>query len=164
MIKGNYKDAAKLRLLIVGGGPDETKLKNLARELNIADITTFCGRVSHEEVPKYLNSMDIYVAVSVSESESFGVAIIEASACGLPVIVSDVGGLPEVVVANKTGLIVRREDVSGTAEAIIKLVRDRDLREQMGLNGRLHVQENYEWSKNVSQMEEVYAKVIRMKR
>jgi len=108
--------------------------------------------------------MDIYVAVSVSESESFGVAIIEASACGLPVIVSDVGGLPEVVVANKTGLIVRREDVSGTAEAIIKLVRDRDLREQMGLNGRLHVQENYEWSKNVSQMEEVYAKVIRMKR
>ncbi len=164
MIKGNYKDAAKLRLLIVGGGPDETKLKNLARELNIADITTFCGRVPHEEVPKYLNSMDIYVAVSVSESESFGVAIIEASACGLPVIVSDVGGLPEVVVANKTGLIVRREDVSGTAEAIIKLVRDRDLREQMGLNGRLHVQENYEWSKNVSQMEEVYARVIRMKR
>jgi len=55
MIKGNYKDAAKLRLLIVGGGPDKTKLKNLALELNIADITTFCGRVSHEEVPKYLN-------------------------------------------------------------------------------------------------------------
>ena len=162
MIKGNYKDAAKLRLLIVGGGPDKTKLKNLALELNIADITTFCGRVPHEEVPKYLNSMDIYVAVSVSES--FGVAIIEASACGLPVIVSDVGGLSEVVAANKTGLIVRREDVSGTAEAIIKLVRDRDLREQMGLNGRLHVQENYEWSKNVSQMEEIYAKVISMKR
>jgi glycosyltransferase involved in cell wall biosynthesis len=156
------EEAVRLRLLIVGGGPDETKLKILAEECGVADVSTFSGRVPHEEVPEYLHQMDVYVAVSRSESESFGVAVIEASACGLPVIVSDVGGLPEVVVVDRTGLIVRREDVSATAQAISRLVQDRNLRQRMGLQGRLHVEENYEWTNNVSQMEEVYFTTIEL--
>jgi glycosyltransferase involved in cell wall biosynthesis len=150
----------RLRLLIVGGGPDEAKLRGLANELGLGDVTRFVGAVPHAEVPGYLHQMDVYVAVSRSDSESFGVAILEASACGLPVVVSDAGGLPEVVEDGTTGFVVRREDPEATAGALLKLVTDESLRRRMGGAGREHVITNYEWSDSVRQMEEIYTHIL----
>ena len=73
--------------------------------LKIADVTEFAGPVSHDKVPEELNKLDVYVAMS--RSESFGVAVIEASACERPVVVSDTGGLPEVVQHGETGWLSR---------------------------------------------------------
>ena len=150
--------ASQLRLLIVGDGSLKPEFQNLAKSLRIDDITEFTGFIRHNKVPQYLNNLDIYVAVS--RCESFGVAILEASACALPVIVSNIGGLPEVVIDGETGFIVEKENVEASADAIMKLILDSSLREKMGDNGRRHVCDNYNWEKSVSIMEEVYRKVI----
>jgi glycosyltransferase involved in cell wall biosynthesis len=147
----------RLRFLIVGGGSQKGELKQLVRDRRLDDITIFTGQVPNEEVPRYLNSLDIYVAAS--RSESFGVAILEASACACPVVVSDVGGLPEVVDNERTGIVVPREDPVSTAEAILRLIRDPQLRASMGEAGRSRVQDRYSWESCVDRMETVYKNV-----
>lgn len=148
-----------LRLLIVGGGSLEKHLKELAKGLNIEKRTLFTGKVPFTDVPKYHNMLS--VSVSVSNSESFGVAIIEASSCGKPVVVSNVGGLPEVVEDGVSGFVVPPRNSQKTAEAIEKLVLDESLREQIGQNGRERVKRLYDWDDNVKQMIKIYEKLIK---
>lgn len=154
--------AARIRLRLVGDGPQADELKAYARNSGIADIVEFSGRVTHRFVPDQLRKLDVYVALS--RRESFGVAIIEAGACGLPVVVSDVGGLPEVVVAGETGFVVPRDDPAAAANALRQLVLDPDLRLRMGAAGRNHVVSHYEWKDNVSAMIDLYGRVIAEKR
>ena len=156
IIKDKYE--GDIELALIGGGPEEDKLKMLAQRLNVDNYVDFVGPVPHHSVPDYLNSFDIYVALSTSES--FGVAIIEASACGVPVVVSDAGGLPEVVVDGKTGYIVPRNNPEEAAERILQLVNNSLLRVTMGEAGRQFVLENYEWKENADRMERLYEKVI----
>lgn len=143
-----------LKLLIVGGGSLEDSLKSLTKELNIEEKTIFAGKVPFEDVPKYHNMLS--VSVSVSNSESFGVAIIEASSCAKPVVVSDVGGLPEVVEDEVSGLVVPPRDPEKTAEAIEELILDENLRQEIGQNGRKRVERLYNWDENVKQMVRIY--------
>ncbi|SES88615.1 Glycosyltransferase involved in cell wall bisynthesis [Oceanobacillus limi] len=150
--------AEKIRLKIVGDGPELVKLQQLTEKLNIADITEFVGAVPNEQVPNYLNQLDIYCAFS--RSESFGVAVLEASACKVPVVVSNVGGLPEVVKDGETGYVVNTEDSSNIVEKLRILVSDKDKRHTFGRNGRSFVQHNFEWEKNVMEMEKVYSDII----
>lgn len=172
----------RIRLLIVGGGPPRTKseklvarlgllprvvsyatdevqnLKNLAEELGIDHLTTFTGPVPYEDVPVWLNKMDIFVAPS--RADSFGVAVVEACACELPVAVADVGGLPEVVVAGETGLIFPTEDVEALSRDLEQLITQPALRIRLGQAGRKRVLENYCWSDNVLQMEQAFQSVL----
>lgn len=150
------EDRLDLRLEITGDGPDRKKLERMAIDLGVASKVTFHGAVSHELVSEKLSRLDVYVALSRLDSESFGVAIIEASACGLPVIVSDVDGPAEVMIDQKTAFIVGRNDVKAAAERIIELAEDRSLRSKMGDAGRKHVLENYTWSGSLIKMIEVY--------
>lgn len=101
------------------------------------------------------------VSVSVSDSESFGVAVIEASACAKPVVVSNVGGLPEVVEDGVTGIIVPPRDPEATAEAIENLILSQDLRTKMGTEGRKRVGRLFDWDKNVKQMAKIYQAINR---
>jgi len=148
-----------LKLLIVGGGSLENKLKKLAKELKIDDKTVFTGKVPFKDVPKYQNMLSL--SVFVSDSESFGVAVIEASACEKPVIVSNVGGLPEVVEDGITGIIVPSRNPQKTAEAIEKLILNESLRKQMGKNGRERVKKLYNWDDNVKQMIKIYNDLLK---
>lgn len=154
--RANLQD--KLRLLIVGGGPQREELEALVRQLGVQDTSHFVGRVPHDDVPEWLGRLDIYAAPS--RSESFGVAVIEASACGVPVVVSDVGGLPEVVSAGRTGLVVERENVAALADAFKQLVLDPARRQAMGDAGRTFVVERYEWALCVDRMIRCYEAVI----
>ena len=151
--------AAGWRLLIVGDGPQRAELEALARELGIASRTEFAGAVAHTDVPAWLNRLDIYAAPSRLDSESFGVAVIEASACALPVVVSDAGGLPEVVRDGETGLVVPRNDVAALQAALERLVLDAALRARLGRAGRLHVERVYEWGRCVDVMERCLQRV-----
>lgn len=143
-----------LKLLIVGGGSQERELKNLAQQLGIMPDTVFTGKVPYCEVPAYCNMLSVYVALS--NSEGFGVAVLEASACQKPVIVSNVGGLPEVVRDQETGFIVERGDYHQTAEKLCLLLDDHDLKTRMGIAGREYVKSNYDWAANVEKMISVY--------
>jgi len=146
------------RLLIVGDGPQRDELVQLATQLGISNRTNFAGAVAHAEVPRWLHQLDIYAAPS--RLESFGVAVVEAGACGLPVVVSHAGGLPEVVVAGETGLVVPGDDVPALQAALKRLVLDAALRERLGRQGRARVEREYEWGHCVERMERCYADTI----
>jgi len=149
-----------IKLLLVGAGSKELELRNLAAELEITDHVIFTGRVPHDEVPSYMNMLDIYVALSTLDSESFGVAILEASSCEKPVVVSNVGGLPEVVDEGVTGFVVDKCNEIAASEAIGKLIDEPGLRIGMGLAGRARVIEKYNWKDCVDQMDAIYNKTI----
>jgi glycosyltransferase involved in cell wall biosynthesis len=149
-----------IELILVGSGPQEEELKILADKLGVSKDVQFVGSVLHYAVPEWLNSFDVYLALSTLDDESFGVAIIEASACGVPVVVSDAGGLPEVVVDGQTGFIVPRNNPEEAADRIIRLLNNESLRTSMGETGRRFVLENYEWKENADRMERLYELVV----
>lgn len=149
--------ALRLKLLLVGGGNLEQELKELSHELNIQDDTIFTGSVTYSDIAHYHNQLDI--SVFLSNSESFGVAVIEASACEKPVVVSNVGGLPEVVEDKVSGLIVSPQDPEAAAEAIETLVKNEEMRLKIGQAGRLRVEKNFNWKDNVQQMVKIYMNV-----
>ena len=147
-----------LELRLVGDGNQTSELQALAVRLGIAGSVTFVGRVPHSQVPQELAKLDIYVALS--NSESFGVAIIEAGAAARPVVVSDAGGLPEVTLDGKTGIVVPKKNPSAAADALEKLIFDAELRSAMGKAGRCHVSKNYSWDYCVDTMLKVYEQTI----
>ena len=151
-----------LKLLIVGKGSEENALKGLASDLGLNGCVVFAGAIEYSEVPKYQNMIDI--AVSLSEYEGFGVSTIEACACEKPVVVSNVGGLAEIVENNKSGLIVPPADPEATADALEKLILDKELRKRLGKKGREIVREKYFWDDNVKLMMDIYKKVVERKR
>jgi len=149
-----------LKLLIVGGGSQEKYLKNLTDELELSQDTIFTGRVSYDAVPSYHNMLTLFASLSILDSESFGVAVIEASACEKPVVVAKVGGLPEVVEDGVTGFVVPPRSPEQAAAAIEKLICDEALRQKMGKQGRERVKRLYNWSDNVAQMIDIYRRVL----
>lgn len=146
--------ASRMRLRLVGGGPQMVEYKQLTEKLCIANKVEFIDRVPHHQVPDELTKLDIYVALS--RLESFGVAIIEAGAARRPVVVSDAGGLPEVTLDGTTGLVVPRENPQAAADAIEKLVLNPVLRVRMGEAGRMHVADTYSWDVCVKTMLKVF--------
>lgn len=148
--------ALPLKLLIVGSGSIDDVLKEKTRSLGLENDVIFTGSIPHEIVPDYLNMLDIYSALSILDSESFGVAIIEASACGLPVVVTNVGGLKEVVVDGQTGLLVPPKNIDETVVAFEKLLFNKELRTEMGIKGRQRINQLYNWDDNVDEMMKIY--------
>jgi len=146
-----------LKLLIVGGYAYVeyyNKIKTLIKNLDLEADTVFIGKINPTDCVKYHNIIDIFVALSLTES--FGVAVLEASACSKPVVVSNVGGLPEVVKDGTTGYIVESCNENQAADSISKLIEDSTLRNQIGINGREHVLNLYNWTENVQRMIEIY--------
>ena len=153
-----------IQLEIVGDGPLRTYLENLVVELGIEKKVVFHGYVNQnllfEQYIKILGSLDIFAILSILDSETFGVAAVEASACGIPVVATSVGGLPEVIESEKTGIIVPPKNVVATAKALDSLISDEKLRIEMGKNGRKKVEEKYNWKTNIEQMIQLYSNVI----
>jgi glycosyltransferase involved in cell wall biosynthesis len=149
-----------LKLLIVGGGSMERWLKNYAVELEIEALTIFTRMIAHNKVPEYHNMMDI--EVYLSNYESFGVSVVEASACENPVVVSNVGGLPEVVDDNVTGFIIPAKDPQNAADALRRLTSNKELRIKFGKAGRERVKRLFNWNNNVDEMIRLYDGVFNM--
>lgn len=144
----------KLKLLIVGSGSLESELKKLTEKLNLSGSVDFTGRIDHNIIERYHNMVDIAAYPSVSDS--FGVAVLESSACEKPVIVSDTEGLTETVINNKTGIIVPSGNIDALADALCKLIMSPSLRKQFGWEGRQFVKNSYDWNRNVEQMIKIY--------
>lgn len=155
ILKDKYPDLP-LKLLLVGRGSQTDYVKSLIKNFNLESDSQITGFVPYNEIPKYHNMLDIYVSVSTEDSESFGVAILEASACEKPVIVSNVGGLPEVVKNEKTGFIIEKENPSALAEVLSRLVTDKKMSSELGRKGREMVLREYDWEKSLNKMISVY--------
>jgi len=118
------------RLVIVGEGDHRPALEDLAGELGIREAVRFTGQVSHEEKVCWLNRA--WVAVNPSPKEGWGLTVIEANACGVPVVAADSPGLRDSVQDHETGLLYPYGEIETLAAGLITLLRDRELRERMG--------------------------------
>ncbi len=145
-------------LIIVGEGEKRCELEKLSKKLGIGDKVIFKGAAPHDEIPWYMRCADIFV--HCSESEGLPVAIMEAMASGLPVIASEVGGIPELISDNVTGYLVHYYDYKAYADKIIRLVKDKNLRNKMGVKGRMYAFENFSRPVIIKKNIQVYRQLI----
>jgi len=141
-------------VVVAGEGPSRDELKALATALKLDERVTFPGEVGHEDVPGVLAGLDIFAMPSTWEG--FGVSALEASAMKLPVVASDIHGIPDVAIDGETGLLVPPADPAALADAIERLARDEGLRQRMGEAGRAYVAREYRWEDNARLMEALY--------
>ena len=142
--------------LIVGGGAWESDLKRLAHRLQLEDKTYFTGW-RRDVVPLY-QIMDLVVLPS--RSEGFGKALIEGMAARKPVVATRVGGIPEIVVDQETGILVPVDDPKALAEAILSLLQGQTRMVKLGEMGRRRVEQMFTWDMSVAKVEKVYAEVL----
>jgi glycosyltransferase involved in cell wall biosynthesis len=159
MVSGGAPGTGNCDLVVVGGGPRLADYQELAASLGIGARVRFTGRVPHEQVPALIQGFDVFVVPSVLDSESFGVAAVEAQACGVPVIVSDVGGLSGVIRDGITGYVVPPRDPAALAARMLQLAQRPQLRSLLGAAGRVHALDHYTWERNAALMLDVYARL-----
>ncbi len=147
-------------LRIYGKGELEGELKELCAKLGIEKQVSFEGYIQNTLVAKAINEMDVFCLASVLDSESFGVAAVEAMACEVPVIATQVSGFEEVIEDQVTGILVPIKDENMIADKMLYCFQNPSRRIEMGKNGRKRVLAMYDWHQNVTMMEEVYQKTI----
>ncbi len=145
------------RLVMVGDGPERARAQQRAEELGVADDVVFLGK--HTSVEELLHCADLFVLPS--ESESFGLAALEAMACGVPVVASRVGGLPEVVEDGVSGFLLPVGDVEAMAEAAVSILADGERARTMGLAARSTAVERFGAERIVPVYERFYEEVLR---
>jgi glycosyltransferase involved in cell wall biosynthesis len=134
------------RLEIVGDGDDVPSLRERARRLGVADHIVWHGRVPHGGLPDLYRRAGVTVLPSLTESESFGMTLVEAMASGCPVVGSDVGGVPFVIRDGVDGLLVPPGDPSALSHALAGLLNDRPRAAAMGAAGRDAAVSRWDWS------------------
>jgi len=142
-------------LLMVGDGPEIDAATKLARKLKVADDVEFLGM--QEQLVPLLSLADGFLLPSAQES--FGLAALEALSCGVPVIASRVGGLPEVIADGVSGFLHEPEDLDGMAESAVRLLTDDAMRQSMAQAARQTVVERFCGSLVVPMYEQYYAEV-----
>jgi len=160
-LKKELQTDKSLELVIVGGGSKKNELEKLVRDLKLGDCVRFVGWVDNKKIPQLLNSFDVFAVPSRHESESFGVAAVEAQSCCIPIIVSDVGGLPEVVIENVTGYVVLPDSVDALHRKLKYIFENPTIASELGLNGRRHVLKTYDWNECLDLMTSIYLDVKR---
>ena len=144
-----------LRLVLIGEGNIRGELDALAAELGIRDKVSFLGFISHKELASYLAMADIFIRPSLVEG--LGIAFIEAMACGVPVIGTDVGGIPDIIEHDKNGFLIRPQDRQGMVQALRALLEDEDLRSRFITKGLETVRQKFHWDAIFEQVEGLYA-------
>jgi glycosyltransferase involved in cell wall biosynthesis len=134
-----------VRLEIVGGGDDVAALQALSRRLGVDDLVEWTGSVAHRDLPEHYRRAGVTVLPSLTESESFGMTLVEAMACGCPVVGSDVGGIPFVVRDGVDGLLAPAGDAEALAERLAYVLTDATLAASLGAAGRKAAEERWAW-------------------
>ena len=156
----NMKIKREIYLYIYGDGKQKNEIMDLIKNKKLENKVKLKGKIPNSEVPKALSQIDVFCAISQLDSESFGVAVVEAMAMKKPVIVSDVDGYKEVAVDEETGWIVSRQTIDKMAEKMMNLMLNERLLVKMGEAGRKRVEDFYDWNKNVDDMVKLYERSI----
>jgi len=144
------------KLILIGDGPDRSDCERLARELDLSKDVIFLGK--QDGLSELLSSADIFVIPS--QSESFGLSALEAMACGLPVVSSSVGGLPELVTHNEVGFIAEIGDIDRMAKYIVTLLTNEKKYKQFSKNARKRAVENFDKEIIIPQYINYYEKIL----
>ncbi len=149
------------RLLIAGQGPQRTSLETLARELSLTDRVSFLDEVSESERRQLLHACDVFVLPSIDRSEAFGIAQLEAMACGKPVVSSDLPtGVRLVNQDGVTGRLFPPGDPDALAEALNQLLEDDALRAGLGKAARLRVEEEFTAERMITRTLDLYEEAL----
>jgi glycosyltransferase involved in cell wall biosynthesis len=152
------RDGVQLVCRLVGDGPDEPMLRRLAASLGIAHLVVFEGRRTRDEVAELLARSDVLVAPSVAASdgkrEGIPVVLMEAMSSGVPVVASDLSGIPELVRDGQTGLLAPPRDPAALADALGRLHADPALRARLATAGRTTVQREFDIRRNAAKLVE----------
>jgi len=144
------------KLVLVGDGPDRSECERLTRELDLHDDVKFLGK--QDGLEEILNCADLFLMPS--QSESFGLSALEAMACGLPVISSSVGGLPELVRHNETGYIAEFGNVERMALYTIDLLKNEKKYKAFSKNARARAVNNFELDSIIPKYEKYYESIM----
>lgn len=148
------KNDIQAKLLLVGDGPDRQRAEQRCRELGICNHVRFLGK--QEQVEEVLSIADLFLIPS--GAETFGLAALEAMGCGVPVVSSNIGGLPEVNIHGKTGFLCDLDDIDCMAECSVKILTEKKLHKELAQNARNHAK-LYELDKIVNIYEEYYEEI-----
>lgn len=149
----NYEN---VRVIIAGTGPLQDELSHYTKELGIQHKVQFLG--ARTDIPDVLNAMDVFVLPSLSEGMPN--AVLEAMACGLPVVATRVGGLPEVVEDGETGILTPSQDEAFLESALFNLLHDDTKRQMLGEKGRKRVLEHFSLDKMVEEYQNLYHALV----
>lgn len=143
----------RVRYAVVGEGPEEKNLRAQAEQAGVAHRVKFMGRVRHADLPRVLSQCDLFVQPSIGE-EAFGISVVEAMACGLPVLASDNGGLPEIVVEGETGRLLPPGSMPAW-RAAIGAAATAPLR-PLGDKARARACSEFTWAANAARLEALF--------
>ncbi len=146
------------KMLLVGAGPEEGRLRKMVEEKGLDDAVHFAGKISNPDMPDYLKAADIYVSSSATDGTS--ISLQEAIACGLPVVVNDVPANLEWVEDGVNGLVARIGDSGELADRMIRLLKDQVMRGSMSENNLRLARERADWEKNFDELQKVYAGLV----
>jgi N-acetyl-alpha-D-glucosaminyl L-malate synthase BshA len=155
-ILDKVKKEIPAKLLLVGDGPDRSECERLTRELNLQKDVIFLGK--QDGLTEILNAADLFLMPS--QSESFGLSALEAMACGIPVVSSSVGGLPELNIHNETGYIAEIGDTERMAKYAIELFTNEKRYNSFSKNARDRAVKNFDKNLIVPKYVEYYEKVL----
>ena len=153
LIKRDHPDIP-IKLHIAGRGESESEYRDLVLRLRLSNDVIWHGFKPQDEVATIWANMDL--AVVYSSSESFGVSAVEAQACGVPLIISDVPGLMEATQPGESSIVVPRCNEQELARQIVRLYYDNELRKQMGYNGHKLVEQKYDINYCFQKVEKLY--------
>ena len=155
---------ASVHLVVAGGGELVGEFRERASGRDLAGRVHFLGPVPHPELPDVLRACDLFL-LTTEPPESFGIVLIEAMACGLPVLATDYPGVRAVVVEGETGLLAPRGDVAAVAARLGEL-RDMgtDGRARIGAAGRARAEREWNWPRLLDRMDDAYAQAIEARR
>jgi N-acetyl-alpha-D-glucosaminyl L-malate synthase BshA len=142
------------KLLLVGDGPDRQRAEEQCRSLGMCEQVRFLGK--QDQVEEVLSIADLFLMPS--GSETFGLAALEAMSCSVPVVSSNIGGLPEVNIHGETGYLCDLDDVECMADYAVQILTDEELHRQLSRNARARA-ELFEISKIVGEYEDLYTRV-----
>src|SRR3989344_3192787 len=149
---------SNIKLQILGGGQEEKKLKELAKELKVEEVVQFLGHIEPGKVYEYLMEADIFVRPS--RTEGLGSSFLEAMGAGLPIIGTQAGGIPDFLKDGETGLFCKVDDPKDLAEKMKKMITDEDLAKRIAENGRRLVLEKYDWNDIAKRMKNLLSHII----
>jgi glycosyltransferase involved in cell wall biosynthesis len=156
IVKNSYPEVV---LLFAGRGGMQRELEDLSREKGISDKVIFAGFIDEELKPLYYHCADIFCLPSVTLAEAFGIVNLEAMACGLPVVSSKLGGIPDIVQNGRNGIVVEPGNIESLADALLTLLEDDELRKRMSSEGK-NMSEDYDWNKIAEETEKIYDELL----
>lgn len=145
-----------VELVIVGDGEEKEYLQKLTSDLNLNNCVSFVGKVPNDDIPQYMKEADLFVLPSLSES--FGIVNIEAMASGLPIVSTNVGGLPYLIKDGINGFLVNPKDPDAIAEKSLLILNDMNLKERISQNN-LAAAKKYSWDYIIERLADEFNKV-----